>query len=148
MKRSATSQWRGNLKQGIGYIRTASGSIVDTPYSFLKRFGDEPGTNPEELIAAAHSSCFAMAMSGVLEEKNVLAESIEVRASVTLEQNKKEWSVTGIHLDVAAYVPDSNYDTVLKAANTAKDNCPISRLLNTKITMNLNLVSHQESATF
>lgn len=148
MKRSATSQWRGNLKQGMGYIRTASGSIVDTPYSFLKRFGEEPGTNPEELIAAALSSCFAMAMSGILEGKNIRPESIEVHAHVSLEQDKTDWTVTGVHLEVAAYVPGSDYETIFEAANVAKEKCPISRLLNTKITMSLNLASHQQSVTF
>lgn len=141
MKRTATAEWRGNLKQGLGAISTESGAIFKIPYSFAKRFSDERGTNPEELIGAAHSGCFAMAMSLELEKRKLKAESINVEAQVTLDKVANDWAVTEIHLNVSAEVPGATDGEIQQAADAAKTNCPISRLLRAHITMNLNLPS-------
>lgn len=146
MQRFASSQWRGNLKQGMGFINSESGIISNLPYSFLKRFGEEPGTNPEELIAAAHSACFAMAMSAELEQMNLTAETIDARSTVTLEKSGDSWSVPRIRLDVTAMVPGGSKDLVEKAAQTAKANCPISKLLKAEISLNFNLSSEQSAS--
>lgn len=146
MERSASAQWRGNLKQGMGFIKTESGCLSNLPYSFLKRFGDEPGTNPEELIASAHSACFAMAMSAELDKKGMKAESIDVKARISLEKSGESWSIPRIHLDVSAYVPEASKENVEEAANTAKSNCPVSKLLNADISMTFNMVSHESSS--
>lgn len=146
MERYASAQWRGNLKQGMGFIRTESGCLSNLPYSFLKRFGQEPGTNPEELIASAHSACFAMAMSGELDKKNLKAETIDVRANVMLEQQGAGWSITKVRLDVTAFVPNASREQVEEAAQSAKANCPVSKLLNAEITMNLSIASHQSAS--
>lgn len=143
MERFASAQWRGNLKQGMGFIKSESGCLSNLPYSFLKRFGHEPGTNPEELIAAAHSACFAMAMSAELEKSKMKAETIDVKARVFLENANGDWSIPRITLDVSAYVPSGPEEKIRAAAETAKTNCPISKLLNAEITMNFTLASHE-----
>lgn len=143
MEREATAQWRGNATEGIGFIRTESGSLKNLPYSFAKRFGTESGINPEELIAAAHSSCFTMAMASELDKKNIKAETINVRSSVSLEKSGSGWVVSRVHLSVSVFSPRGTKDDVLAAASVAKDNCPISKLLNVKITMDFHLVDHQ-----
>lgn len=141
MKRSAKALWRGNLKQGKGLISTESGVLSNVNYSFTKRFGDEAGTNPEELIAAAHSGCFAMAFSGELEKNKMLADSIDVKAHVSLDNVEGGWSITKIHLDVVANVPEADEKNIQDAANSAKANCPVSKLLKADITMDLKIVS-------
>jgi lipoyl-dependent peroxiredoxin len=143
MERQATAQWRGNTQEGMGFVRTESGSLKNVPFSFAKRFGDEPGTNPEELIAAAISSCFAMAMASELDKKNLKAETIDARSSVTLEKTNSSWEVIKVHLSVSVFVPKGNKIDVLGAASLAKGQCPISKLLNTEITMDFHPVDHQ-----
>lgn len=146
MQRSANAEWRGDLKQGQGTINSESGSLLDLNYSFTKRFGDERGTNPEELIAAAHASCFAMALSAELGKKNIKPTSIDVKANVSLEKAGDSWEIPSILLQVWADVPGSSREEVEQCANVAKTNCPVSKLLKAKITMDFNLTS-QESAS-
>ena len=129
MEKYASAQWRGNLKQGMGFITSGSGILTNVPYSFLKRFGHEPGTNPEELIGSALSACYAMAVSGELEKRNLNAELIDVHAQVFLEQSKGGWSVPKINLNVSADVPNTRYEEVQEAAKIAKENCHIAKLL-------------------
>src|SRR5688572_32930032 len=139
MKRKASAQWNGGLKDGKGTISTDSGALRDTQYSFSTRFEDGIGTNPEELIAAAHAGCFSMALSGQLTNANTPPESIRTQATVTLEKTDAGFTVTAIHLDVVARVPGSDQAAFETAANNAKTGCPISRLLNTTITMDAKL---------
>ncbi len=146
MKRSASAQWRGDLRQGHGIINSESGSLLDLDYSFIKRFGEERGTNPEELIAAAHSSCFAMAVSAELEKRNLKPSTIDVKADVSLEKAGDSWEIPAVHLQVWADVPGADADDVEEAANVAKANCPVSKLLKAKITMDFNFIS-QDSAS-
>lgn len=141
MKRSAWAEWRGNLKEGKGKISTDSGVLIDTQYSFSTRFEDGKGTNPEELVAAAHAGCFAMALSLILQEKNLVADSIRAKATVTLEKVEGSFSVTKSHLMVEARIPGATPDSFEQAAQTAKANCPISKLLKAEISMEAKLVS-------
>ncbi len=143
MKRSATSHWQGNLKQGNGTLSTESGVLDKVPYSFAKRFENERGTNPEELIGAAHSGCFAMALAGEFEKKKLRAESIDVRAEVTLEDLK----ISAVHLSVTLNVPDANKNQIEEATQIAKNNCPVSRLLKAEITMEVDLLSSASEMT-
>ena len=142
MERQATSQWRGD-PNGLGFIRTESGSLKNIPYSFSKRFGIESGTNPEELIAAALSSCFAMAMSAELDKKNIKAETIDVRSSVNLVETNEGWEIPKIHISASAFAPKGNRQDIYNAALFAKNNCPVSKLLNAELTMEFHLVDHQ-----
>jgi osmotically inducible protein OsmC len=139
MQRKASAVWQGNLKSGKGTISTASGALSNTQYSFSTRFEDGAGTNPEELIAAAHSGCFSMALSAQLGEAGLTADRIDTTATVTMEKNAAGWEVTASHLDVRAKVPGASQEAFEKAANNAKAGCPISRLLNAKITMKASL---------
>lgn len=146
MKRSAASHWEGTLKEGKGKLNTESGSLSDMPYSFANRFGNEKGTNPEELIGAAHSGCFAMAFAGELGKRNLSPETIDVRASVSLEKKGEGFHIPAIKLNVTASVPGGERTAIEDAARSAKENCPVSKLLNAEITMELN-ISNQESAS-
>ena len=139
MKRKASAVWNGKLKTGKGSIATDSGAISDVPYSFKTRFENGVGTNPEELIAAAHAGCFSMALSAQLDEAGMKPEKIETLATVTLDKQENGWTVTDILLEVKAKVPGADLAAFNKAANEAKTGCPISRLLNAKITMDLAL---------
>jgi osmotically inducible protein OsmC len=139
MQRKASAVWQGNLKGGKGTISTASGVLSNTQYSFSTRFEEGIGTNPEELIAAAHASCFSMALSAQLGEAGLTADRIDTTATVTLEKNAAGWEVSASHLDVRAKVPNATEDSFETAANNAKAGCPISRLLNAKITMKASL---------
>lgn len=139
MKRKASAVWEGGLKDGKGLISTESGALSSTRYSFGTRFEDGHGTNPEELIGAAHAGCFSMALSGQLGTANLTAKSIKTTASVTMEKTDAGFTVTAIHLDVTANVPNATREAFDKAANAAKTGCPISRLLNAKITMEARL---------
>jgi osmotically inducible protein OsmC len=141
MKRNASAEWRGGLKDGKGTISTDSGVLADTQYSFSTRFEEGVGTNPEELIAAAHAGCFSMALSGQLGNADLTAESIRTTASVKLEKTDAGFTVTEVHLQVAARVPGASQEAFETAANNAKAGCPISRLLNAKITMEARLES-------
>jgi lipoyl-dependent peroxiredoxin len=135
MKRKATAVWRGGLKDGKGAISTDSGVLKETQYSFSTRFENGIGTNPEELIAAAHSGCFAMAFSAELGKVGLTPESISATATVTLENTSEGFTVTESHLDVTVKVPGADKAKVLEIANAAKASCPISRVLKTKVTM-------------
>ena len=139
MKRSASAEWMGGLEDGKGLITTESGVLAESPYGFKTRFGSEAGTNPEELIAAAHVSCFTMALSGQLAAAKMNAQSIVVKATVSLDKRETDWTVTCIHLEVK--IPGADTAKFLSAANRAKFNCPISRLLGAaaKITMDARL---------
>ena len=139
MERKASAIWQGGLKDGKGTISTGSGALSRTSYAFVDRFESGKGTNPEELVAAAHAGCFSMALSAQLGEVNMKADSIETKASLTLEKIEAGWTVTAIHLDVTAKIPNADRAKFTKAAENAKSGCPISRLLNTKITMEARL---------
>lgn len=139
MKRSASAVWRGGLKDGKGQISTDSGVLKDTQYSFGTRFENGVGTNPEELIAAAHAGCFSMALSGQLAAANLTADSINTTAAVTFEKKEDGFRITNVHLTVTASVPSATDEQFQTAANNAKQGCPISKLLNTEITMDATL---------
>lgn len=138
MKRNASAVWHGDLKSGKGTISSASGVLKETQYSFGTRFENGNGTNPEELIAAAHAGCFSMAFSAELGKAGITPESIATTATVSLENIGGGWSVTESHLDVTAKVPGDEAK-VREIADAAKAGCPISKLLNAKITMDLKL---------
>ena len=140
MKRKASAIWSGNLKDGKGTLTTESGVLSATPYSFRTRFESEKGTNPEELIGAAHAGCFTMALSMILGMAGMTAEKLETEATITLEQKDGGFAVTASHLDVKATIPGANAAAFEKAAQTAKANCPISKLLNATITMDAKLL--------
>ena len=139
MKRKASAVWRGGLKDGKGSITTESGVLRDTQYSFGTRFENGPGTNPEELIAAAHAGCFAMAFSAELGKASITPDSISATATVTLDKTDAGWTVTASHLDVTAKIPGADKTQVLGIANVAKLGCPISRLLKAHVTMEAKL---------
>jgi osmotically inducible protein OsmC len=139
MKRKASAVWTGGLKDGKGAISTDSGILKDTQYSFSTRFEDGIGTNPEELIAAAHAGCFSMALSGQLGQAGLTAESIRTTASVKLEKTDAGFAITSVHLDVSAKVPGADQQKFETAANNAKAGCPVSKLLNAEITMEARL---------
>jgi lipoyl-dependent peroxiredoxin len=136
MNRKATAVWRGGLKDGKGTISSDSGVLKETQYSFSTRFENGVGTNPEELIAAAHAGCFSMAFSAELGKAGLTPESISTTATVTLEKGDAGWSVTQSHLEVTAKIPGADQSKALEIANAAKAGCPISRLLKCNITMN------------
>lgn len=141
LKRTASAEWKGDLKGGKGSISTGSGVLENTQYSFGTRFEEGKGTNPEELIAAAHAGCFAMALSAQLGEKGMTAESIRASATVSLDKGDGGWAVTSSHLDVKAKIPGADRAKFDEAAKAAKEGCPISKLLNANITMNAELES-------
>ena len=139
MKRSASAVWIGGLKDGRGTISTESGVLSDAQYSFGTRFEEGKGTNPEELIAAAHAGCFSMALSAQLNNAGKTAERIETRAAVTLLKTNEGFTVTAVHLQVRAKVPGASPQDFQEAADNAKNGCPISRLLKAEITMDAKL---------
>ena len=139
MKRKASAVWRGDLKAGKGLISTESGTLKEAQYSFGTRFENGVGTNPEELIAAAHAGCFSMAFSAELGKAGFTPESIHTTATITLDKTDAGFSVTESHLDVSARAPGADRAKIQAAADSAKAGCPISRLLNASITMNFRL---------
>lgn len=141
MKRKGSAVWRGGLKDGKGTVSTASGVLRETQYSFSTRFEDGKGTNPEELIAAAHAGCFSMALSGQLAKAELTADRIATTATVTLAKSDAGFSITAVHLDVRAKVPGADKAAFDKAAADAKAGCPVSRLLKAEITMDAQLES-------
>jgi osmotically inducible protein OsmC len=141
MERKASAIWQGNLKGGKGTISTASGTLSNTQYSFGARFENGVGTNPEELIAAAHAGCFAMAFSAQLGEAGLTPDRVEATATVTLEKTANGFEVTKSHLDMKAKIPGASKEAFDKAANNAKTGCPISKLLKAEITLNATLES-------
>ncbi|MGH8490026.1 MAG: OsmC family protein [Gammaproteobacteria bacterium] len=139
MKRNASAVWKGGLRDGKGTISTDSGVLSDTQYSFGTRFEQGVGTNPEELIAAAHAGCFSMALSGQLEDAGMTAESIRTTASVTLDKTDAGFTITAVHLQVTARIPGADQQAFETAANNAKAGCPVSKVLNARITMDARL---------
>ncbi|MFN3789203.1 OsmC family protein [Massilia sp.] len=135
IKRNGSAVWSGGLKDGKGAISTASGVLKDTQYGFNTRFEDGPGTNPEELIGAAHAGCFTMALSGQLGQAGLTAQELRTTATVSMEKVEGGFSITAVHLDLVAKIPGASQEAFDKAANTAKENCPVSKLLNANITM-------------
>jgi len=141
MVRKGSAEWRGTLKEGAGTVSTESGTLSNAAYSFGARFENGKGTNPEELIGAAHAGCFSMALSGQLTAAGLKPDSIRSTSTVTLEKVGEGFSVTAVHLDVAARVPGADRAAFDKAADAAKTGCPISKLLNAPITMEARLES-------
>jgi osmotically inducible protein OsmC len=139
MQRTASAVWQGTLKEGKGTLSAASGVLKNTPYSFQSRFADGTETNPEELIAAAHAGCFSMALSNILGKAGHTPDRLATTANLTLEQVEGAWTVTTIHLDLAARVPGIDAAKLQTLADEAKANCPISRLLKAKITLAVKL---------
>jgi osmotically inducible protein OsmC len=139
MKRKASAVWRGGLKDGKGTISSESGVFKETQYSFSTRFENGIGTNPEELIAAAHAGCFSMAFSAELGKAGITPESIHTTATITMDKTDAGWTITESHLDVAAKIPGVDPAKFNAAANAAKTGCPISRLLKANVTMDAKL---------
>jgi lipoyl-dependent peroxiredoxin len=141
MKRKATAAWSGNLKDGTGTISTDSGVLSNTRYGFKSRFEDGPGTNPEELIAAAHAGCFTMAVSAQLAEAGITADSLKTTAAVTLDKTDGGFVISAIHLDLVASIPGVDRNAFDTAVNNAKTGCPVSKVLNAPITLKATLQS-------
>ncbi|MBR9764831.1 MAG: OsmC family protein [Rhodobacteraceae bacterium] len=129
MRKTASARWTGTIKEGSGHISTQSGALSDQPYGFNTRFEDVPGTNPEELIGAAHAGCFTMALSKVLEEAGMVADKLETKATVKMEKDDGGFTITAVDLDLKATIPGADRDAFFEAAKTAKETCPVSRLL-------------------
>ncbi|MFD2645996.1 OsmC family protein [Pseudomonas japonica] len=141
MKKTASAHWEGGLKDGKGQISTESGALRLTPYGFNTRFEDTPGTNPEELIGAAHAGCFSMALSMILGEAGFKAESIDTRAEVTLDKQPDGFAITAVHLILQARIPGASDQQFQELANKAKAGCPVSKVLNANITLDATLQS-------
>jgi lipoyl-dependent peroxiredoxin len=141
MQRNASAHWNGGLKDGKGTITSASGVLKNTPYSFSTRFEGQPGTNPEELIAAAHAGCFTMALSAQLGAAGMTAQSIDTTATVTLEKLDSGFAITSVHLQVKARIPGADKAKFDQAARNAETGCPVSKVLNAKITMDASVES-------
>lgn len=140
MKRNASAQWTGDLKSGKGSVSTQSGVLNAQQYSFATRFESGQGTNPEELIGAAHAGCYSMALSMILGESGLTPDSIDTSASVSLDQVDGGFAITAIHLKVQASIPGASEDAFIQAANAAKGGCPVSKLMNAQITLDARLV--------
>jgi len=140
MQRTASAHWEGGLKDGKGTVSSASGVLSNTQYSFSTRFENGIGTNPEELIAAAHAGCFSMALSAQLDNAGLKAAAIDTTANLTFEKTDAGFTITRIHLDLKAKIPNASNEAFQKAAADAKAGCPISRVLNTEITLDAKLV--------
>ena len=139
MKRTASAQWRGDLKSGSGTVSSASGVLSQSPYSFHTRFEDKAGTNPEELLAAAHAGCFSMALSAQLGQAGLTAESIETTCAISLEKLADGFAITESHLDLKARVPGASQEAFDRAVQAAKTGCPVSKLFKTNITLTATL---------
>ncbi|MBV7560926.1 MULTISPECIES: OsmC family protein [unclassified Pseudomonas] len=135
MKKTASAHWQGGIKDGKGTISTQSGVLAEQPYGFNTRFEDKPGTNPEELIGAAHAGCFSMALSKELGEAGMTAESIDTKAEVTLDKQDGGFAITAVHLSLKARIPGADRAAFEKAVETAKTGCPVSKVLNAEITL-------------
>jgi osmotically inducible protein OsmC len=140
MKRTAEAKWQGDLKTGTGQITTASGTLANTPYSFHSRFEQGKGTNPEELLAAAHAGCFTMALSNQLAQAGLKAESLETTCTITLDKKDDGFGITESHLELKAKVPGASKEAFEKATQEAKVGCPVSKLYKTNITLNATLL--------
>lgn len=139
MKRTGSAHWSGGLKDGKGTVSTASGVLKDTQYSFATRFENGVGTNPEELLAAAHAGCFTMALSAQLEQAGIKAESLDTKATVTLDKVEGGFGITQVDLELTAKIPGADKAKFEQAAAGAKAGCPVSKLFNTKITLTTHL---------
>lgn len=139
MKRTASAKWQGDLKSGAGAISTASHTLSETPYSFHTRFEDGKGTNPEELLAAAHAGCFTMAVSAQLAAAGLKADTLATTCTITLEQKDGSFAITESHLDLRAKIPGATEEAFEKATQAAKAGCPVSKLYNTNITLDAKL---------
>src|ERR1700738_2078336 len=139
MQRKASAVWKGGLKDGQGTVSSASGILSNTKYSFKTRFEDAPGTNPEELIAAAHAGCFSMALSAQLGSANLTPESISTTVTLSLDKLDSGGAITASHIDVVGKVPGADAATFQKYAEAAEKGCPVSKVLNAKITMTATL---------
>lgn len=140
MERKASAVWKGGLKDGKGSISAPGGVLKDTQYSFTSRFENGPGTNPEELIAAAHAACFSMALSAQLGGANLTPESINTNVTLTMEKQDSGWTITSSHIDVVGKVPGADAAAFQKYAEAAEKGCPVSKVLNAKISMTAKLV--------
>jgi osmotically inducible protein OsmC len=141
IKRHGSARWHGGIKDGKGAISTESGALQAYPYGFASRFEGMPGTNPEELIAAAHAGCFTMALSLILSEAKLTAERMETSAEVTLEQVEGGYAITAVHLTLKAKIPGADQATFEKLAGMAKAGCPVSKLLKAEITLDASLAT-------
>jgi lipoyl-dependent peroxiredoxin len=141
MKTFGTAVWKGGLKDGKGAISTQSGALKDYPYGFASRFEGKPGTNPEELIGAAHAGCFTMALSLILGEAKLRADQMDTKAEVTLEKQNDGFAITSVHLTLRAAIPGVDQAKFEELAGKAKAGCPVSKLLNAKITLDAELVT-------
>lgn len=141
MKKTASAHWQGSLKEGRGTISTESGALKDNPYGFNTRFENAPGTNPEELIGAAHAGCFSMAFSLMLGNEGFTPDSIDTQATVTLDKDGDGFAITAVHLNMKARIPNIDQATFDKIAYKAKTGCPISKLLNAEISLDATLVN-------
>ena len=135
MKKTASAHWQGGIKDGKGTISTQSGALKSAPYGFNTRFEDQPGTNPEELLGAAHAGCFSMALSKELGEAGMTAESIDTQAEVTLDKADGGFAITAVHLTLKARIPGADRAAFEKAVEIAKNGCPVSKVLNAEITL-------------
>lgn len=135
MKKTASAHWQGGIKDGKGTISTQSGALESAPYGFNTRFEGQPGTNPEELLGAAHAGCFSMALSKELGDAGMTAESIETHAEVTLDKQEGGFAITAVHLSLRAKIPGADRAAFEKAVETAKNGCPVSKVLNAEITL-------------
>ena len=140
INRHGSAAWEGGIRDGKGAITTESGALKAYPYGFASRFEGKPGTNPEELIAAAHAGCFTMALSLILGEAKLVAEHMETSAQVTLEQVPGGYAITAVHLTLTAKIPGADQATFEKLAANAKAGCPVSKLLKADITLDAKLV--------
>jgi len=141
MKKTASAHWQGGIKDGKGTISTQSGVLSDSPYGFNTRFEDQPGTNPEELIGAAHAGCFSMALSKELGDAGMVAESIDTTAEVTLDKVEGGFAISAVHLSLRARIPGADRAAFEKAVESAKNGCPVSKVLNAAITLEATLDS-------
>jgi lipoyl-dependent peroxiredoxin len=139
MQRKASAVWKGGLKDGKGTLSAPGGVLNNTQYSFSTRFENAPGTNPEELIAAAHAGCFSMALSAQLGGGNLTPQSISTTVTLSLDKLDSGWTITASHIDVVGKVPGADAATFQKYAEAAEKGCPVSKVLNAKITMNAKL---------
>ena len=139
MKRTGSAVWKGGLKEGNGTVSTESGVLKDVAYSFAKRFGDESGTNPEELIGAAHAACYSMALSGALDAAGMTADAIDTSAAVTVERVEGGFEITSVHLTVRAKIPGADPAAFQIAAENVRGTCPVSKVLSASITLDARL---------
>ena len=140
INRKGSASWSGGLKDGKGTISTESGALAGQPYGFAMRFEGVKGTNPEELIGAAHAGCFTMALSNILGKANLTATKMDTTATVTLEQKDGGFAITAIHLDLKAQIPGTDQKKFEELAKSAKENCPVSKLMKAEITLDAKLV--------